>query len=235
MARSKSKQTKDSKQILENPDALADRLSNFEQYIENNPTPFYVLLGVIALLIGGFFGGRYYIDNQNLAAQNEMFQAEYYFQQDSLDLALYGDGNYYGFLDIVDNYGLTKAADLAGFYTGIIFMKKGQYEDAIEYLKKYKGKDVVLQGRAYSLIGDAYVELNDFSNAITFYKKAVDYKPNEYNTPLYMEKLALVYEENGNLESCLAVYENLVDAYPATEQARDARKHKQRLETLLSN
>ncbi len=225
---------KESGDILENPDALAERLTGLEAYIEKNPTPFYIIVGVITVIVAGFFGGRYYLQNQNELAQNEMFQAQYYFEQDSLDLALYGDGSYLGFVDIADDFGITKAGKLAHFYAGVSFMKQGQYEDALEYLKGYKTRDLIFRARAFSLMGDAYVEMDQFEDAVTYYEKAAAYKPNEYMTPIYLNKLALVQEEIGNFQGSIEAYDEIISDYPNSAEARNAKKNKQRLEMLLS-
>ncbi len=65
-----------------------------------------------------------------------MFTAEYYFEKDSVDLALFGDGESYGFMDIIDDYGSTSAGNLAKYYSGICYYNKGEYEDAISLFEK---------------------------------------------------------------------------------------------------
>ena len=102
--------------MLEKPEALAEQISNTEQFIEKHQTLMLSVLGVVALIVAGGFLYKYYMNNQNEIAQDEMFQAVYYFEQDSLDLALRGDGNRFGFLDIINEYGATKAGNLANYY-----------------------------------------------------------------------------------------------------------------------
>jgi tetratricopeptide (TPR) repeat protein len=151
----KKKKATKSNELLESPEALAQRLTKTEQYLEKNKKVVLISLGALAVIISGFFLGRYYLNNQNNQAQIDMFQAVYYFESDSIDLALNGDGNNYGLLDIIDNYGFTEAANLAHFYVGASYMKKGEYEYAIDYLSEFSGDDIVVQARAFALIGDA--------------------------------------------------------------------------------
>ena len=101
-----------------------------------------------------------------------MFQAVYYFEKDSLVQALNGDGNNYGFLEIIDEYGLSDAANLSKFYAGASYLKLGNYENAINYLDEFSSSDLLIQARAYSLIGDAYVDIGDYDNSIYYFKKA---------------------------------------------------------------
>jgi hypothetical protein len=56
-----------------------------------------------------------------------MFQAVRYFESDSLNLALNGDGNNLGFLQIVEDYSGTKAGNLANYYAGVIYLKQGNF------------------------------------------------------------------------------------------------------------
>jgi tetratricopeptide (TPR) repeat protein len=174
------------------------------------------------------------MNNQNNQAQIDMFQAVYYFEQDSLDLALHGDGNNYGFLDIIDNYGFTKAANLSQFYVGASYLKKGEFETAIEYLSDFSGDDIVVQARTYALIGDAYMELNDFRTASDFYSKAADYKPNEYLSPIYLVKAAQAYERLMEFESARDCFNTIIEEYPESSEYQNARKHKARLDGLAS-
>ncbi len=222
-------------ELLENPDALRDRLSKTESYIEQHATLFLVIGGVLALIIAGFFGYRYYVDNQNAEAQEEMFQAVYYFEADSLSRALQGDGNNYGFLDIIDNYSLTDAANLSKYYAGLVYLKQGNFEEAIDYLNDFSASDALVQARAYALVGDAYMELGDFEEAASQYEKAANYKPNKFFSPQYISKAALAYEQMGDYSSALEAYNRIIEEFPEATDVQQAQKQKMRLEGLVSN
>ena len=194
---------------IENTDAINETLSKSEEFINNNKNKIFTVLGVIVFLLLGFSIFSYIKSNQNNTAQEEMFQAVYYFDKASLVQALNGDGNNYGFLEIIDEYGLSDAANLSKFYAGSSYLKLGNYENAINYLDEFSSSDLLIQARAYSLIGDAYVEIGDYDNAIYYFKKASNENPNEFFTPSYLLKLAIVYEETGDLESALDIYEEI--------------------------
>jgi tetratricopeptide (TPR) repeat protein len=236
MAKTKyrKKKVEKSNELLESPEALAAKLTKTEQYLEKNKRAVIIAMGTIAVIVSGFFLGRYYLNNQNEQAQIDMFQAVYYFEADSLDLALNGDGNNYGFLDIVDNYGFTKAAKLAHFYIGSIYLKKGEFDRAIDYLSDFSEDDIVIQARCYSLIGDAYMELNDFRSASEYYNEAANYKPNEYLSPIYLVKAADAYERLMEYESASDCFATIINEYPESSQYQNARKHKARLDAMAS-
>ena len=227
----KEKKKDDGIEILEDPNAIVDKANEFLSSKRNKAMVFGIG-GVIALLVLGFAGYNYYITNQNETAQEELFQAQFYFDTDSLGLALNGDGNSYGFLEIMDEFPGTKAANLAGFYAGASYLKLGDFEGAIRNFEKFSSNDYLLQGRAYSLMGDAYMEMDDFANAIDNYKRAAEYKENESFTPIYLKKLAIAQEQNGNLAAAASTYGKIVNEYPTSAQIHDAKKQKSRLEAI---
>ena len=218
---------------IENTDAINETLSKSEEFINNNRNKIFTVLGVIVFLLLGFSIFSYIKSNQNNTAQEEMFQAVYYFEKDSLVQALNGDGNNYGFLEIIDEYGLSDAANLSKFYAGASYLKLGNYENAINYLDEFSSSDLLIQARAYSLIGDAYVEIGDYDNAIYYFKKASNENPNEFFTPSYLLKLAIVYEETGDLESALDTYEEIIEEFKNSPEFQTSLKNKSRIEGLL--
>jgi hypothetical protein len=105
-------------ELLENSDALKEKLVVAEGWVEQNPKTVIGIALAILVVVGGYFGFEYYKNDQNTQAQKDMFQAIYYFEADSLNLALNGDGNNLGFLAIIEDYGITDAGNLAHFYAG---------------------------------------------------------------------------------------------------------------------
>ncbi len=233
MAKTKQKKTDEGIEFIENPDAI---VSKTEEFFNNNKNKNIVfgVGGFIALLVAAFIFYKNYQNTQNQEAQEEMFQAVYYFEADSLGRALNGDGNNYGFLDIVDLYSGTEAANLANFYIGATYLRLTDYENAVRYLDRYSSNDILIQSRAYSLAGDAYMELEDFENAISKYKQAVGHKPNKEFTPTYLKKLAIAYEENGDLKNAAETYGKIVADYFDSPLYDEAKKHKARLEGLIA-
>ena len=219
--------------FLESHEAVANTLNSYELFYEKNKKIISIVFGVFVSFISVFAIFNYYIFSQNKLAENDMFQAVYYFESDSLVKALNGDGNNYGFLEIIDQYSYTKAANLSNYYAGVSYLKLGNFENAINYLKSFDGDDQIIQARSYSLIGDAYIELEDYANGIKFFKKATNYNPNEFFTPNYLLKLALVYEEIGELKEAYQCYIKIVDLYKDSAEYQISLKNKSRLEGLI--
>lgn len=231
MAKSKKKgnPTK-GEELIENPEALAEQISKTEEFLEQNKKLVFSVGGTLAVIIAAYFLYNYWITNRNETAQNEMFQAVYYFEADSLDKALNGDGNNLGLLDIITDYSMTDAANLANYYAGVSFLKKGEYISAIDHLNKYSSGDLLIQARAFALIGDANAEMENLEEAVSYYEKAANYNSNEYTSPTYLIKAALIYELLEDYSSALDCYSIIVEEYVNSSEYQTARKHKARLE-----
>jgi tetratricopeptide (TPR) repeat protein len=220
-------------EILENPEVLADRITHgSEDFVKKNRN---ILLGLFAVIAAAIVGGFLYYNfrsSQNEEAQAAMSSAVFYFEADSLNKALNGDGQHEGLLSVADEYGSTKAGNLAKFYSGVILLKQGKYQQALDYLEDYKSDDLILQGRAYSLQGDANLELGKKQEAADLYLKAADYKANEFFSPQYLLKAGMAFEENKDYASALEAYDRVVTSYPNAAEVNDAKKYKARAEEL---
>ncbi|UCH14344.1 MAG: tetratricopeptide repeat protein [Bacteroidales bacterium] len=218
-----AKKKKPSDHGLENVENV---LSKTERYIEENQKSLTIIVIVIAVIIGGYLGyKKLFLAPTELEAQSEMYVAEKYFEADSFRLALEGDGSYLGFIDIIDEYGITKCANLAKYYAGVCHLKLGEYEDAIEYLKKFDSDDVLVASIALGAIGDAYVELGELEEGVEFYLKAAERKKNDFTSAVFLKKAGLVYEELGDYKKALELYEKIENQFPKSEESRDIEKY----------
>jgi tetratricopeptide (TPR) repeat protein len=220
----------------ENPQGLKnveETLTKTEQFLEQNYKPLLYVLGGIVVLVGLFWLAKLYLNSRNNEAQSQMYQAERYLEMDSLNLALYGDGNYLGFLDIADDYKFTKAGNLALYSAGICYLHLGQFQDAIDILAKYSKKDKVIGSLAIGAAGDALVELGDIDKGIEKYLEAADYAENEFNTPLFLMKAAELYELNGKYNEALKLYERIRDKYPESNEGSSIEKYIARVKLLI--
>lgn len=231
----KKTQSAQGNELLESPEALAERLSRSEEFLEKNKKLVFGIGGVLVLLIAGFFGYKTYMEGQNEQAHNDMFQAIYYFENEQYGQALEGDGNYPGFMEIIDDYGSTEAGNLAHYYAGVIYLQQGDYAQAIDYLEDFSSDDLLVQSRAYALTGDAYMEQGQFGKAAELYTRAANHKENKFFTPFYLSKAALAFELSGNTNKALERYTQITDNYYGANEFENARKQKARLEALASN
>ena len=227
MAKKKAQQT-------DNLQGLESALTKTEQFIEENHKPITYIIGAIVLVVVVYLAfTRFYLHSREREAQSQMFMAENYFEKDSFNLAINGDGNYLGFLDIIDDYGMTKSANLAKYYTGISYLHLGQYEEAFEYLKKFKTKDLLLAPIAEGAKGDIKLEMGSPDEAVKHYLKAYKLNDNELTTPLYMMKAANLLESAEKYEDALTLYKEIKEKYPNSAEGQNIDKYIARVEIKL--
>ncbi len=201
-------------------------LTKTEQFIEDNQKSISIALGVIICIVLVYLGyKKLYLAPQQEEAASQMFVAEQYFRNDSFNLALYGDGNYLGFIDIIEDYGITKPGNLAKYYAGISYLHLGDYEEAIKYLKKFDAETEIIGPVAIGAIGDAYLEMGNPQKALSYYQKAYEKEENMLTTPLYLYKSALIHEENGEYQKALDNYLTIRKEYPKSHQGRRIDKY----------
>jgi tetratricopeptide (TPR) repeat protein len=207
-------------------------LGSTEQFLEKYKN--YLISGVVAVLLVTviYFGYRQlYLLPLQEEAQGQMYVAEQYFRMDSLSLALHGDGNNLGFLQIIDEYG-DKAGDVVYFYAGLCQYHLGDYESAIGSLKNFDVGDEILSARALCCIGDAYVALEDYTSAIDYFLKAANYRDNAYSAR-YLLRAGLVYEALNKPTEAKELYQRIKNHYGQTEEGREVDKYIGRIDSTL--
>lgn len=218
--------------LMEDPDALAMRLLESEDFVRRNKNVLLGLLAVVVLAVAGGFGYYLWRNSQNEKGQAAMFQAVSYWEADSLQKSLKGDGRNLGLERVASEYGGSDAGNLASFYAGVAALKQGQYKAAIDYLEDFSADDYLVQARAYSLIGDAHLELNQPKEAADYYNKAANYNANEYFSPAYLLKEGTAREVAKDYAGAITAYDKILTAYPAAAEATEAKQYKSRAEGL---
>ncbi|RLD37709.1 MAG: tetratricopeptide repeat protein [Bacteroidetes bacterium] len=220
----KNKNTKDVTE--ERLEAVEGALTKTEVIIEKYQKSILTGIAVIIIIVLGYFSfQKYYLEPIEKEATEQMWMAEKYFGMDSLQMALNGDGNYYGFLDIIDEYGISKSANLANYYAGVCYLRLGQYENAIDYLGKFSSDDQVLAPMALGAIGDAYMELGETGKAAGYYIDAANKEDNAFTAPVFIQKAAWAYELQEDYNKALQLQKRVKTDFPNSTQGREAEKY----------
>ncbi len=188
----------------------------------------FVLIGIVgvAVLLGGYFAyNKLVVEPKNEKSVEALYMAEHQLL-DKEDYATAING------DVATGKGLEKLAksgyaggEIAKYDLGVAYLNNGQYKEAIKALKDVDFDDDMLGTEALGMIGDAYMELGDVSNALTYYTKAYKNRDNILTTPLYMMKAGLCLEISKKYEKAADVYEKLIADYPFSKQKDDAEKY----------
>ena len=208
---------------------LTQVASKTEQFFDKNGKIIYICAAAVVLLAAAIFcWNKFYLQPKKAEAASQLFTAEQWFADGNYDLALKGDDNNPGLEDIIAQYG-NKAGEAVYLYAGVSALQQGNFDDAISYLKKYNGKDNILLGRAQACIGDAYVGLEDYSNALSWFEKAAGTSDNVFSAS-YLLKAAAVCEKLGDSAKALSFYKKVKDQYPQAPEAMDIDKYITRIE-----
>jgi len=188
-----------------------------------------IVLGAVILVVGGFLVYKNLIQGPKEKKANEaIFRAEQFYAQDSLDKALNGEGaTALGLEKVISQYGGTDAGNRAKFMAASIYVKKGNFDKAISYLKDFSTDAPQVQARAYKLLGDAYAEKNNAKEALDYYKKAAHHL--EDDDAFASEALFLaaylsdkvLKDKNGAIE----LYKEVKTKYGQTQWAFEAEKY----------
>ena len=208
-------------------------LSKTELWIEEHQKLIYGIIAAVIVIAGIIWGVKALNDKKNANASKEIFTAQKYFEKESYEAALNGDGNYLGFTEVYDQYSSTKTGKLAAYYAGISYLKLGKYEEAIDYLKKFDGKDDILAPMALGAIGDCYMELDDLNSAASYYDKAANKSKNSFTGPMFLTKAGMTYEILGDYAKALNCYKTLKADYPLSNEAFEIGKNIARMEELM--
>ncbi|WP_179346098.1 tetratricopeptide repeat protein [Winogradskyella ursingii] len=207
---------------------LDEGASKTEEWVVKNQKYIIGVIGAIVLVVLGYLGYDEFIaEPAEKEAMNEMYTAKQYFDDavsgvssDSLyNMALNGGEGKYGMLDIINEYGGTPAANQANYYAGMAYLNMKDYQNAITYLSDFKSDDVMLDPIAKGGIGDAFVQLNQLPEALEYYEKAFKANTNEFTTPLYLMKAALVAMDLEQYDTALDYLKRIKNEFPTSTEA----------------
>lgn len=178
---------------------------------------FGIVIGIVVVIMAIILFNRFYLQKKNGEASAQMtYPISMLMAGDSasLNLALEGNDENDGFLSIANGYKLTKTSNTAKYYAGLCYLKLGQKDEAMDFLKQFKKRDDVMWYGCQNLIGDLYDDQGDEATAIKYYQKAAKGK-DPYFAPIALFKLAQMYERQDKWEDAVSTYKQIEDNFNA--------------------
>lgn len=208
-------------------------LDKLQNWYERNGKIFNIaVIAILALVLLVLAYTNYYKPKRELAAQNAIYKAQFWFENDSINKALNDPIN--GFLSVADEYGSTKAGNLAKFYAGLCYFQLEDYANAETYLSKFKpNNDGITGGLAIATLADAQMENGKQDLALKNYKKAVELNDNQASTPFLLLKAGMAYDYAGKSKEALSFFETLKNNFPTSSEANEATKYIGKLEANM--
>lgn len=184
----------------------------------------------IAIIIAGYFlYKKFYAEPHETKAQEALFPGQKYFEQDDYAKALNGDNNgYIGFLKVEDEYGSTKAGNLAKAYAGICYANLGKYDKAIDELDGFDGNDQMVSPAITAAMGNCYAHVGKLDKAVSLLMKAAKDADNMSLSPIFLIQAGQIYESQGKFDKAVDAYQTIKDKYFQSYQAMDIDKYIER-------
>jgi tetratricopeptide (TPR) repeat protein len=204
---------------------VVDRAKDFwSQYNK----PILIGGGALILLLGGYIGYKKIIQEPKEGkAADAVFKSHDYYMQDSTRLSLNGDARYPGAAKVADQYGSTKAGNLAKFIAGSNYLKMEDYKNAEKYLKDFETDSKITQARAYKLLADAYAGQGKNEDALKYYTKAGrHFEDDRNNSPEYLYLAAyFAHKVMRNNGEAIELYKEIKKKYSNSGPSTEADKH----------
>lgn len=214
------------KQIEEKNTEMGSVITRSEEFIQKNQKTITICVVAVLVVVLAIFGLRkWYFQPREVRAAEEMFAAEQWFAQGDYEKALNGDDTFRGFLGVIDNYGCTKAGNLAKYYAGIANLRMGNYDEAAKWLGKYSGKDMFTAPLAVMAEGDAEMELGNTDKAVSLYLKAAKMNDNYITSPSAWFKAGLGYLVMGDNGKALECFKTVKQNYPESTEWQEIDKY----------
>ena len=222
MAKKKEEFVKEDEQLEE----VNEALTGAGKWIEDHANLLtWIVCGIAVVVMGAIAINNYVIKPHAQEASNENAKAAAYFMAGDFDKALNGDdAECIGFAAIADEYKHYQQGELAALYAGICYFEKGEYEEAAKYLKRFDADDVNIDPAAHQLLGDAYVELQEYGKAAKAFEAAAA-SGNELIAPMSLKKAGLVYMHEGQKAKALKAFQAIKENYPSSAEAQDIDKY----------
>jgi len=169
---------------------------------------------VLAIIIAALLIHQFYITPRNLRANESIFYAEQLFNEGNYEKALNGDGENLGFLGVIDQYGSTKAGNIACLYAAKCYAATDKFQEAIDMLDKFDGcGDAMISPAATALKGNCYAELGENEKAADLLVKAAKDADNNTISPTCLLQAGQIYIALGQKDKALECFNQIKSKY----------------------
>ena len=218
------------KKHTHDPLNVDEALSTSEAFLLKNKN---LLLGVVialVVIVGGYLGYKHFISEpKEQKASEAIFKGEQYFGDDNFEIALKGDSlGYAGFIKLADQFSGTDAGNLANAYAGLCYAQLGKYEDAIKYLDKFSGNDLLVAPAVMGALGNCYAQVGQLDKAVATLLKAAEHANSMTLSPIYLIQAGQILEKQGKNAEAVDAYKQVKNKYGNSYQAMDIDKYIER-------
>lgn len=219
------KKTKRNTQNAEQTISAADTF-----FAKHKRSVLYALTAVIVIIIGFILYKTYVVQPRETRADELIYRGQQYLITEEYDRALNGDGQaYWGFVRIANEFGGTRAGNLARLYAGICYARTGNFQEAVKYLEDYDDcGDALVSPAAMAALGNCYVELGQKTKGAETLVKAAKKADSNSLSPIFLLQAGEVYEQLGEYNKALQLYKEIKTKYISSAVYADIDKYIER-------
>ena len=200
-----------------------DSLKNAFKQNKNVRLASFAIGGLVVLALGYFVYHTFIFKPAELKSVEGGYVGLNYASMDSTDLAIEE------LTPFVKKYDGKKGGEVAQFVLARQLMSKGEFLKAIEHLEDVDVEDTYVRINSVGLQGDCYSEMKKWDKAIELYKEAAGMENNDYTTPTFLFKAALLTENKlENPAEAAEMYKEIQDNYPNYSNQKSIEKYLER-------
>ena len=172
------------------------------------------VIAVVAIIAVWVVVDMFIISPNRVKGQEALAKGQQLFANDQMQKALQGDSaNFKGFAKLAEEVS-GQNANLANLYTGLAYAQEGKWNEAVEYLEKYKDQgDLMVSPAAEGALGNAYAHLNKLDEAVKHLKAAAKRADNNSLAPTFLIQAGEILESQGKKAEALELYQEVKDKY----------------------
>jgi predicted negative regulator of RcsB-dependent stress response len=207
-------------EFFDNPEQLIEKAKNSKTFKMVS----YAVGAIAVLVLAWFLYQQFVFKPANEKSKTAYWRAMVYLENDEPDNALAE------FERVAKKYDGKVGGEISQYMAGRLYMDKGEFKKALKLLEKAKLKDLYLGTMVIGLQGDCHSELGDFKKAVKLYEKAAKRKANEFTTPMYLMKAALIHEMKlNNFEDAVEIYKSIEMDYYEYFKTNNVEKYLERV------
>ncbi len=201
------------------------QVAKTEAFFEKNKKTIIGCMAAVVIIIAGIIlFNNFYLTPRANEASTELAKSQTLFEQQQYDKALEG------FKKVAADYSSTDAGNLAQLYIGICQANLGKWQEAVDALESFSGKDdQMITPAAEGALGNAYANLNQLDKAVEHLKKAAKMADNNTLSPVFLIQAGEILESQDKKAEALELYQQIKEKYQNSMQYQTIDKYIERV------
>jgi tetratricopeptide (TPR) repeat protein len=209
-------------------DALVTTYFKAQVWYDENKKRVSTVVGIVAVLAVALWFYSNNVRANDDRATAELARVFSFYDNGQYQIAINGipEKNVSGLQSIVDNYGSTKAGNIAKFYLANAYYNSQNYDKALAYFNDFGGSNnLLIENSAIAGIGACYEAKGNFKKAAENYEKAALKDSDDPNAADNLVNAARNFGKSGDKDRAIELLKKVKKDYPTSTAARDVDRY----------